>query len=166
VELGSDACRLCMDSARAGESDGRLRECARMHSEHGTLRDMRLLVIGASVVTACGLVPTATAVADFRTPERAAYCGGSHGEPPYSLICWRPKDGLTVHMLERGRASKYYNPRNRGLHDIAPRIVAFGGHWHPRLLDYWCTNRRTGLTCWNRDGHGWWLGRYRGYRLF
>ena len=29
-----------------------------------------------------------------------------------------------------------------------------------------CTSRRTGLTCSNRDRHGFWLGRYRGYRVF
>jgi len=35
-----------------------------------------------------------------------------------------------------------------------------------RGLGFWCTSRRTGLLCWNRVGHGWWLGRYRGYRTF
>jgi hypothetical protein len=127
---------------------------------------LRLLAMACVVGGAGSLVPEAAAVADFRTPGRSAYCGRSHAEPPYSLTCWRPKDGFTVSMRERGRAGKFYNPLNRGYHDIVPREVAFGGHWHPRRFCFWCTSRRTGLICWNRAGHGWWLGRDRGYRLF
>jgi hypothetical protein len=41
-------------------------------------------------------------------------------------------------MPARGRATKGYDRLARGL----------------------C------LTCTNRAGHGWWLGRYKGYRLF
>jgi hypothetical protein len=43
--------------------------------------------------------------------------------------------------------------------------VAFGKVWQvPR---YWkCVSRATGLTCPNRAGHGWWLGRLRGSRPF
>jgi hypothetical protein len=29
-----------------------------------------------------------------------------------------------------------------------------------------CVSRRTGLTCRNSRGHGFWIGRYRGYDLF
>jgi hypothetical protein len=29
-----------------------------------------------------------------------------------------------------------------------------------------CNSRSSGLTCQNARGHGWWLGRYVGYRVF
>jgi hypothetical protein len=31
---------------------------------------------------------------------------------------------------------------------------------------YTCMSRSNGLTCKNRSGHGWWLGRFKGYRIF
>ena len=69
-------------------------------------------------------------------------------------------------MQEGGAAGKRYEPKNIGFHDVVGRELRFGGHWHVRGLGFWCTSRRTGLTCWNSAGHGWWLGRGRGYRLF
>ncbi len=29
-----------------------------------------------------------------------------------------------------------------------------------------CSSRSNGLTCKNGIGHGWWLGRCKGYRIF
>ena len=56
---------------------------------------------------------------------------------------------------------------------FAKRLLRFGQQWSfgPDAsgvgpINYRCWSRRTGLTCRNRQGHGWWLGRYRGYRLF
>jgi hypothetical protein len=69
-------------------------------------------------------------------------------------------------MQERGRAGKRYEPKNISFDDVVGRELRFGGHWHIRGLGFWCISRRTGLTCVNRAGHGWWLGRVRGYRLF
>jgi hypothetical protein len=127
----------------------------------------RTLTLTAVVAAlSAGSVRTASAVSDFRTPGRAAYCGISHGERPYGLICWTPRDGFTVDMQERGTAGKRYEPKNVGYHDVVGRKLRFGGHWHVHGLGFWCTSRRTGLTCWNRAGRGWWLGRRRGYRLF
>ena len=127
-------------------------------------RGLTLAVVAAA---ASGVfAAAASAVAAFRTPGHAAYCGVSEGEPPSALICWTPNDGFTVDMGERGTATKRYEPKNVGFHDVVGRELRFGGHWHPRALGFWCTSRSTGLTCWNRAGHGWWLGRYRGYRLF
>src|SRR4051812_14266648 len=91
---------------------------------------------------------TASAVSDFRTPGSAAYCGVSEGERPYELICWTPKDGLTAEMQEKGTARTRYEPKNIGFHDAVGRELRFGGHWHIRGLGFWCTSRRTGLTCW------------------
>jgi hypothetical protein len=128
---------------------------------------MRVLVLSVAIAIASvtTLVPTASAVADSRTPGGAAYCGVTEGEPPVALICWTPNDGFTVAMRERGRATKQYNTSNVGFHDVVGRVLGFGQHWHIRGLGFWCSSHRTGLTCWNRVGHGWWLGRYRGYRI-
>jgi hypothetical protein len=116
----------------------------------------------ATGLSVCG---TARGVAAFATPGRAAYCGVSEGEPPISLICWTPNDGFTVSMLRVGRASKEYYRPNKGYHDVVGRILRFGQWWGVR--GYWsCVSRSTGLTCKNRAGHGWWLGRYKGYRMF
>jgi hypothetical protein len=122
---------------------------------------MRLFAI---VALALALPATAIAVADFKTPSGAVYCGTSHGEPPYHLICWTPNDGFTVSMGPRGRAGKTYIRNNRGYHDVVGRTLRFGQRW--ASVGFYCVSRRTGLTCTNRVGHGWWLGRYRGYRIF
>jgi hypothetical protein len=118
----------------------------------------------AAVALGLTVPATATAVADFKTPRGAAYCGISHGEAPFHLICWTPNDGFTVYMGERGRARKMYHRPNRGLHDAVGRTLRFGQRW--ATVGFYCVSRGTGLTCTNRVGHGWWLGRYRGYRLF
>jgi hypothetical protein len=120
--------------------------------------------VGFVTLAALLLTPAALAVADFRTPNRAAYCGISHGEPPYSLICWTPDDGFTVAMRARGFPQKHYIRQNRGYHDVVGRVLGFNQGW--RSTGFRCTSRRTGLTCWNPAGHGWWISRFHGYRLF
>lgn len=128
---------------------------------------IRALALPAVIAVCMGVyAPKAAAVADFRTPGKAAYCGVTHGEPPYGLICWTPNDGFTIAMRERGRAAGRYDRHNVAYYDFVGRVLGFGHHWHMRGLGFWCTSRRTGLTCWNKVGHGWWLGRYRGYRIF
>jgi len=67
-------------------------------------------------------------------------------------------------MLAGGRPTKGYNRLDRRAYqDLAP-VLNFGRRW--RAAGFACTSRTTGLTCVNRVGHGWWLGRYKGYRLF
>jgi hypothetical protein len=38
--------------------------------------------------------------------------------------------------------------------------------WQALKAEYTCFSRRSGLTCRIRSGQGWWLGRYKGYRVF
>ena len=123
---------------------------------------MRFLAVAVAALAAAA---PAYALADFRTPGKAAYCGVSHGEPPHALICWTPNDGFTVTMTARGRPTKRYVSANRGLYDFVGRVLGYGGRWSASP-GFRCTSRRSGLTCVNRGGHGWWLGRFRGYRLF
>ncbi len=124
------------------------------------IRALVLGLFGAAVAAS-----SATAAASFVTPGRAAYCGVTEGEAPYGLICWTPNDGFSIGMGRRGTASYSYNPRDIGYHEIAARRLGFGERW--RMRGYWkCSSQRWGLTCWNLDGHGWWLGRHKGYRVF
>lgn len=57
---------------------------------------------------------------------------------------------------------KDFNMKSGGLLRFGYRWT----EWQALKLDYTCLSQRTGLTCKNRTGHGWWLGRFRGYRIF
>jgi hypothetical protein len=129
-------------------------------------RKDRALCISLVVVSSLVGAGYATAVSDFVTPRKAAYCGVSEGEPPFHLICWRPSDGRTFSMKRLGRASRRIDAHNRGYYDPAPgRVLRFGRSW--KVPGYWkCISRSGGLTCTNHAGHGWWIGRARGSRLF
>jgi hypothetical protein len=126
----------------------------------------RLLCVAAVACAFMACTGYAAAVSDFVTPKKLAYCGVSEGEPPFHLICWRPSDGMTLWMRRLGPARKRIDAHNRGYYDPAPgRVLRFGKQW--RVAGYWsCVSRRTGLTCTNRAGHGWWVGRVHGSRLF
>src|SRR5690348_17291368 len=123
-----------------------------------------MAVVTAFAIGACTAPALALGYADFRTPGRAAYCGFSEGESPVWLICWTPDDGYTVAMRPQTRPESEYNRFNRRLYQDRAPVLRFGRS--RRLFGYRCTSRRTGLTCRNRAGHGWWLGRYHGVRLF
>jgi hypothetical protein len=79
---------------------------------------MRTILVGfTSSAVALAAVSAAAAAAAFVTPAKAAYCGVSGGEPPLQLICWRPRDGLTLSMGRRGKAGKGIDRANRGYHE-------------------------------------------------
>ena len=139
---------------------GRNLESALQREKMKTL--LIILPIATGALTAAS---TAAAVAAFVTPQKTAYCGISEGEAPLSLICWRPANGLTLDMRRLGRSHKRIHSSNRGYFDPAPgRLLRFGERW--RFSGWACVSRSAGLTCTNRSGHGWWLGRLQGFRLF
>jgi hypothetical protein len=106
------------------------------------------------------------------------------------LVCWTPNDGWWVSIEWNGK-----RPRT-GVSDTFPqvvhgvtklkgykpaaRVLEFGRHWRLRcdnpgnyatckrsgVTAFTCASLRTGLTCRNAVGHGFWIGRFRGYRLF
>jgi len=126
----------------------------------------------------------------FHTPGNAAFCVlGTGGFEPANpvLKCWTPNDGFTVSVaFDEPRANafwrKSYRPANRGRTPHGYRLLAFGQRRRVYCdvsgasvdnclrggadVAFTCTSRRTGLTCRNRAGRGFWLGRYVGYRLF
>ena len=120
----------------------------------------RLLAIG--IAGALGLLapPAASAAVDFRTPQGTAYCRVSGS----ALSCWTPDDGFTARMGRRTLPSTRYAAGNEGATPAARRVLRFGRTW--RSGAFRCTSRRSGLTCRNAGGHGWWLGRPFGYRIF
>lgn len=138
---------------------------------------MRTLV---ALVCTLAVASGAHAAPSFKTPGGAAYCGVVEAfEVPRDyipqLVCWTPNDGFTISMSPVGlvREKNYYQP-NKGT-NLPARVLPFGRNWFARVaffglpgrdVVYRCASRGSGLTCANASGHGWWLGRLKGYRTF
>jgi hypothetical protein len=130
--------------------------------------------VAATVAVASAAWPAAASAAvDFRTPNRAAYCdyypvgevieGGPNTHPFFQ--CWTPNDGFFTTMSGRSRVSKGYSQDQLVRYTPATaRILRFGQTF--RRGSFVCKSRATGLTCTNAKGHGWWLGRFVGYRIY
>lgn len=135
-------------------------------------------------------------IASFFTPDKAAYCKWhvplDYRVSSRTLLeCWTPNDGFTVWMTPRGRPKSEYDPDNKWRYARSIRRMTFRQDWwgsdvglsaddygnpytvfregtgSPRgTVHFRCRSRSSGLTCTNRAGHGWWLGRFKGYRIF
>jgi len=102
--------------------------------------------------------------AAFGTPGDAVYCNWDGSN---YLGCWTPNDGFSIWMNSYGRVHKSYQRANRNfLPDSIEHYLAFGRNWRDGRGRFYCRSRKSGLTCTNARGHGWWLGRYVGYRVF
>jgi hypothetical protein len=123
------------------------------------------VILVALATFALALPATALGVAAFRTPKKAAYCGLTEGEGPSHLLCWTPNDGFTVDMGGRSQVRKRYI-------SAKPWLLRPGARSGPALRPELAhgavpvCQRSLGLTCTNGGRHGWWLGRFRGYRIF
>jgi hypothetical protein len=150
---------------------------------------MRMKTILGTLVAGLALaavtVPSAQAsgtIGGFYTPGRAVYCeldrvfADVYTQP--WLYCWTPNDGFTLWLGASGRPKKSYDIDNKWYHSGSVGLLRFGQNYWANA-DYQqgtrigrgsvlfrCRSRSNGLTCSNRAGHGFWLGRYRGYRLF
>jgi hypothetical protein len=130
----------------------------------------------------------------FATPDRAAYCYLSLttlDDRGAKLRCWTPNDGFAASIAWRADRAEtaYFTTRPQIAHSVgvlkgyAPKapMLSFGERVRIRCrtpadvttcparrgrLTFTCTSAGTGLTCTNTRGHGFWLGRFRGYRLF
>jgi hypothetical protein len=153
-------------------------------------RIVEIVVLATLVVLTMGLLVRASdahasAISAFSTPGRAAECilpenFGEGAKTPFGrLLCWTPNDGFAVEMSYDGRVRRTSLDR-RGMSPGYIRTWArmmgtldFGKDWTWSFdargfgtLYYRCASRTAGLTCTNRAGHGWWLGRLKGYRIF
>jgi hypothetical protein len=117
----------------------------------------------AIFVTAVCVPAVAAAATVFRLPGRTLYCEIVQYKPT-SLDCWRATDGRDIGILPTGRAVVNPDTNNRGNHQDSAPVLQFGQTSH--RFAYRCASRRLGVTCKNRSGHGFWLGRSKGYRLF
>ena len=153
---------------RCGQVVDRFARCA--YVPVGMRTGVVVALVGLTSLVVAGAVRS-SALSAFHTPGWAAECYVPFpNEVPLSatgLICVTPNDGFTISMGPRDRPRWRYDRKARGYRDpfSAARLLRFGQHWAVR--PYWhCASRSTGLTCWNKAGHGWWLGRFRGYRTF
>ena len=123
--------------------------------------------------------------ASFYTPGKAALCSmvvDITGENPTYvpwLYCWTPNDGFTVTLTASRRPHASTVKANKWHYEPGGRPLGFGKAWwmNRDSASGWgsggagdvlirCVSRASGLTCTNRAGHGFWLGRFRGYRLY
>jgi hypothetical protein len=134
------------------------------------MKVVRALVLTAATTLA---LPAGAHAVDFKTPQRAAYCDfvpqgevieGGVPSPRSTLQCWTPNDGFTTYMSRTGKARKLYGEQLVHAYAPATPLLRFGQRWQNG--DFYCLSESTGLTCRNARGHGWWLGRFRGYRIF
>ena len=116
---------------------------------------------------------------DFRTADNAIYCGVVEAHeaprgylPP--LTYWRPRNGFTIFLRALRGPTTEWNPRNKDADLYAVRVLRIGQRWWatkntsgvgpaPRDAVFRCVSRASGLTCVNRIGRGFWLGRERGF---
>jgi hypothetical protein len=149
---------------------------------------MRCVLIVA--VVACAAIYSRGAAArepyaTFYTPGKAVLCSSVldiTGENPNfvpSLFCWTPNDGFNVALGAGRRPHASTQKAYKWHYETGGRLLTFERAWwmNRNGVQGWdrggvgdvlirCTSTNTGLTCVNRAGHGFWLGRYRGYRLF
>jgi hypothetical protein len=149
-----------------------------------------VLVLAAAGKNYPGVLPKPL----FATPGATAYCYvDAKNRDNYSaeLFCWTPDDGWAVWIDWRGRRAETgyfirppqivdglgvlrgYKPRAQVLRFGETRRIRCGDVTdfstcpsREGVIAFTCTSRSTGLTCRNAAGHGYWIGRYRGYRLF
>lgn len=192
MRLGPDARqRRAIASGTSSRSSSWLARCV-----PAVTRLLLLVPIALALVPAAASAPASHTVASFYTPQQAAYCKfhvplDYSPRLDSRLECWTPNDGFTVWMRHDGRVRRTYDRSNKWRYARSIRRLTFGRSWwgsedglrvdeagNPYLeyregigsprgtVLYRCTSRSTGLTCRNRAGHGWWLGRFRGYRIF
>jgi len=99
----------------------------------------------------------------WKTPGEAAYCRVLGG--PARIVCWTPNDGFTVTLYTTRRPEHFYYAGHRDYYK-AVRVLPFGYRVSYGAGTIACRSTTGGLTCTNPAGHGFWLGRYHGYRVF
>ena len=132
------------------------------------------VIIGAAILALCLALPVPALAVDLHTPGRPAYCDyvpmgdtvhPNVPNPRTDFYCWTPNDGFYVDMHATGHVFGHdYEEQLRGAYPRTDQVLGFGQRWSQP--GFRCVSRRSGLTCRNDAKHGWWLGRFRGYRVF
>jgi len=148
-------------------------------TDRGVLRKLILLLIVALALVLVPVTSASSTIGGFRSPTRAAYCELQRVNytPPY-LYCWTPNDGFTLFLGSDGRPMKSYDIDNKWNYSGHGGLLRFGQNYWANaaykqgvgagrgVVLLRCASRTSGLTCRNRAGHGFWLGRFRGYQVF
>jgi hypothetical protein len=121
-------------------------------------------VVFATAVVMLAAPTAASAYANFRAPGRTLYCELGDLPAPRVLICWRARDGLSIGMLPTGRATVSPDRNNKANHQDRAPVLGYNHTWRYRT-SYRCISKPAGVTCRNRSNHGFFLGRFRGFRL-
>jgi hypothetical protein len=139
---------------------------------------MRPLLVLLAVLGGLTVVFGSAAAApryDFKTPGEAAYCRMEfRANFLDSFRCVTPNDGFWIRFVGLNSSGGYkvhitkgYSPQYRGLRQMTS-VLGFGKTFSSsdaQLIV--CTSRRSGLTCkYPPSGLSFWLGRYRGYRIY
>lgn len=140
----------------------------------------RLLLLAAVVGAALALAPQASAVYQaFRTPSGNIGCIYSKfsGEPAYlrcdilsKLKPLPPRPASCPDYVEWGYgywmgktgSSKVVCAGDTAL-DSGAKVLKYGWYWSRN--GYRCESERSGLTCTNASGRGWFLSRQSSYRF-
>lgn len=99
----------------------------------------------------------------WKTPGEAAYCRVLYG--PVHLICWTPNDGFTINLSTTRAPTHFYWGGHKDFYRDVP-LLGFGYYWTWGGATFRCDSNSNGLTCRNAASHGFWLGRYHGYRTW
>ena len=130
-----------------------------------------LLVLVAAALFAPGRAEAAFEFG-FKTPGGAAYCQLEvENSSANAFRCFTPNDGWWIRFNRiNGNSptvSKGYSARYRDFHPTGASLLAFGKDWHSSDADaVVCRSRSNGLTCKTYSGLSFWIGRYKGYRIF
>jgi hypothetical protein len=137
-------------------------------------RSVRLLIVAAAVAIGLGVTHSARAetIEAFKTPGEAAYCQMETSNFSLNAFrCFTPNDGWWIRFtgLERGNVqiTKGTDDRYRGYRSSMFDLLSFGKTWWSSdAAVITCVSRASGLTCKEYNGLTFWIGRYRGYRIF
>jgi hypothetical protein len=132
------------------------------------------LFVFACIGVACApaLARAADVMPSFKTPGEAAYCQMEFSGNMFSAFrCFTPNDGWWVRFTgingKNAQVSKGIDDRYRGYRSSAYHPLPFSKTWWSSDASViTCWSRSTGLTCKHYDGLSFWIGRYRGYRIF
>jgi hypothetical protein len=115
----------------------------------------------AAVALLAGVLAPAASTAreypGFHTPRRAVYCDYAQTRP-LTVTCWRPRDGYTVSMHPYTRPDVGYQYFNRHKYEDQSPILRYGKMFGSFKV-IGCVSARSGLTCKNRNHHGWTIGK-------
>jgi hypothetical protein len=138
-----------------------------------------VLVAAASVVVASA--QATPKLPSFKTPSANIVCGHSPNAARNGYVACGIKTGLrpapanTCHDIDYSGKRMSVRSTGRAVIDLcagdpgpflleqrAP-VLGYGSKWHGGGIT--CASRVRGLTCWNRDGHGFFMSRALSYRF-